>query len=223
MTQAPPFRRTAGPRSAQGARRGARPWAASEVQLADRRKDESHTPLPDRHAGDGGSELRAHADLRLRAQPEGALGIVVNKPTDMTLSTLFEQIDVPLDDGELRERPCIFGGPVQIDRGFVLHRPLGNWQSTLADQRRHRPHDVEGRARGGRRAARGRPTCWCRWATRAGPRASSSRRSRRTPGSPSKPTPGVAVRRCPPKTRLPAAMRLLGIDFSRLSDDVGHA
>ena len=64
--------------------------------------------------------------------PEGALGIVVNKPIDMTLSTLFEQIEIPLGDHMLREAPVHFGGPVQIDRGFVLHRPLGNWQSTLA-------------------------------------------------------------------------------------------
>ena len=63
---------------------------------------------------------------------DGALGIVVNKPIDMTLSALFEQIDVPLADGALRGTPVHFGGPVQIDRGFVLHRPLGNWQSTLA-------------------------------------------------------------------------------------------
>jgi putative transcriptional regulator len=64
--------------------------------------------------------------------PEGALGIVVNKPIDMTLSTLFEQIDIPLGDHLLVDAPVHFGGPVQIDRGFVLHRPIGNWQSTLA-------------------------------------------------------------------------------------------
>jgi len=64
--------------------------------------------------------------------PEGALGIVVNKPIDMTLSTLFEQIDIPLEDRLLVDAPVHFGGPVQIDRGFVLHRPIGNWQSTLA-------------------------------------------------------------------------------------------
>ena len=63
---------------------------------------------------------------------DGALGIVVNKPTEMTLSSLFEQIEVPLTDEELRRTPVHFGGPVQVDRGFVLHRPLGNWQSTLA-------------------------------------------------------------------------------------------
>ena len=63
---------------------------------------------------------------------QGALGIVVNKPIDMTLSSLFEQINIPLGDSELRETKVHYGGPVQIDRGFVLHRPLGSWQSTLA-------------------------------------------------------------------------------------------
>src|SRR5258708_862560 len=63
---------------------------------------------------------------------QGALGIVVNKPIDMTLSALFEQINIPLGDSGLRETKVHYGGPVQIDRGFVLHRPLGNWQSTLA-------------------------------------------------------------------------------------------
>src|SRR5437867_3303000 len=61
--------------------------------------------------------------------PEGALGIVVNKPIEMTLSALFEQINIPLANAALRESPVHFGGPVQVDRGFVLHRPLGNWQS----------------------------------------------------------------------------------------------
>jgi putative transcriptional regulator len=63
---------------------------------------------------------------------DGALGIVVNKPIDMTLSALFEQIEIPLASDRVGERPVHFGGPVQVDRGFVLHRPLGNWQSTLA-------------------------------------------------------------------------------------------
>ncbi len=42
---------------------------------------------------------------------DGALGIVVNKPIDMTLSALFEQIDVPLADDALRVAPVHFGGP----------------------------------------------------------------------------------------------------------------
>lgn len=64
--------------------------------------------------------------------PEGALGVVVNRPIDMTLAALFEQIDVPPPSALLIDSPVMFGGPVQVDRGFVLHRPVGSWQSTLA-------------------------------------------------------------------------------------------
>ena len=63
---------------------------------------------------------------------QGALGVVVNRPTDMTLGALFEQIEIPLQDGSVGRLPVYFGGPVQVDRGFVLHRPVGGWQSTLA-------------------------------------------------------------------------------------------
>lgn len=62
---------------------------------------------------------------------QGALGIIVNRPLDMALGTLFEKVDLPLTSDNFAELPVYFGGPVQTDRGFVLHRPLGNWQSTL--------------------------------------------------------------------------------------------
>lgn len=62
----------------------------------------------------------------------GALGIVVNRPIELTLGGLFEQIGLELHDDGKVDQPVFFGGPVQMDRGFVLHQPLGNWQSTLA-------------------------------------------------------------------------------------------
>ncbi|GHU26664.1 UPF0301 protein [Betaproteobacteria bacterium] len=62
----------------------------------------------------------------------GALGVIVNRPIDMTLSTLFQRIDLSFVSGSMDKQPVFFGGPVQTDRGFVLHRPLGTWQSTLA-------------------------------------------------------------------------------------------
>ena len=62
---------------------------------------------------------------------QGALGIIVNRPVDMNLAALLEKIDVPCDAQELGNLPVYFGGPVQTDRGFVLHRPIGEWQSTL--------------------------------------------------------------------------------------------
>ena len=62
---------------------------------------------------------------------QGALGIVVNRPLDIKLETLFSQIDIKLEIEVMKAAPVFFGGPVQTDRGFVLHRPLGGWSSTL--------------------------------------------------------------------------------------------
>src|SRR6201999_698023 len=62
---------------------------------------------------------------------QGALGVVINRKLDLDLSTLFEQVDLRLDIEERKASPVYYGGPVQTDRGFVLHRPLGEWSSTL--------------------------------------------------------------------------------------------
>jgi putative transcriptional regulator len=51
----------------------------------------------------------------------GALGLVINKPIDIKLKNLFEKVELPLDRAELAEQPVFFGGPVQTERGFVLH------------------------------------------------------------------------------------------------------
>jgi putative transcriptional regulator len=61
----------------------------------------------------------------------GALGIVVNRPIEVTLAALFKQVEIPLSASPLAEQPVFFGGPVQLDHGFVLHRPVGAWKSTL--------------------------------------------------------------------------------------------
>lgn len=51
----------------------------------------------------------------------GALGLVVNKPVDITLKDLFDKVDLALEDPALAAQPVYFGGPVQTERGFVLH------------------------------------------------------------------------------------------------------
>ncbi|MGZ5158071.1 MAG: YqgE/AlgH family protein [Caldimonas sp.] len=56
---------------------------------------------------------------------KGALGLVINKPIDITLKNLFEKVELSLDREDLAEAPVYFGGPVQTERGFVLHEPLG--------------------------------------------------------------------------------------------------
>ena len=55
---------------------------------------------------------------------KGALGLVINKPIDIKLKNLFEKVELSLDREDLAEVPVYFGGPVQTERGFVLHEPL---------------------------------------------------------------------------------------------------
>jgi putative transcriptional regulator len=64
----------------------------------------------------------------------GVLGVVINKPTDMTMEILFERIDLKLSEGlrtTVVNEPIMFGGPVQDDRGFVLHTPGAQYSSSL--------------------------------------------------------------------------------------------
>lgn len=62
----------------------------------------------------------------------GALGIVINRSIDMHLDDLLQQINVAATDPNVNKTLVHFGGPVQTDRGFVLHQPVGQWQSTIA-------------------------------------------------------------------------------------------
>jgi putative transcriptional regulator len=64
--------------------------------------------------------------------PEGALGLVINRPSDIDLGTLLEKIDLPAVPGERFREPVFYGGPVQQERGFVLHQPVGDWNSTVS-------------------------------------------------------------------------------------------
>ena len=61
----------------------------------------------------------------------GVLGVVINKPTDMTMEVLFERIDLKLESNVDVDAPIMFGGPVQDDRGFVLHTPGTRYSSSL--------------------------------------------------------------------------------------------
>jgi putative transcriptional regulator len=64
----------------------------------------------------------------------GVLGVVINKPTDMTMEVLFERVDLELSSDVPRsvvDEPIMFGGPVQDDRGFVLHTPGARYSSSL--------------------------------------------------------------------------------------------
>ena len=54
----------------------------------------------------------------------GALGLIINKPSTLSLQTLLQKIDLPLERDDLLQDMVLRGGPVQTDRGFVLHDPI---------------------------------------------------------------------------------------------------
>ena len=54
----------------------------------------------------------------------GALGLVINKPSDIDMRHLFEKVDLPLERNDIAAAPVLHGGPVQIERGFVLHEAV---------------------------------------------------------------------------------------------------
>jgi putative transcriptional regulator len=63
---------------------------------------------------------------------EGAMGIMINRPTDVTFETLFEKINVELLNSLVAQNHVLYGGPVQPERGFVLHETAaGEWDSTI--------------------------------------------------------------------------------------------
>ena len=62
---------------------------------------------------------------------EGAMGIVINRPTDLKLADVLGQMSIPLIDDAASDVAVLQGGPVCRERGFVLHQPAGEWDSTL--------------------------------------------------------------------------------------------
>ena len=80
---------------------------------------------------------------------KGALGLVINKPSDIPLTELFTKIDLKLARPDMANAPVFQGGPVQTERGFVLHAPMGQggesvYSSTIVIQaKREGPSDLE--------------------------------------------------------------------------------
>jgi putative transcriptional regulator len=65
----------------------------------------------------------------------GAMGLIINKPSDISMRLLFDKVELPLRREDLMQNPVGHGGPVQTERGFVLHDPLrGPLQDPLTDK-----------------------------------------------------------------------------------------
>lgn len=152
---------------------------------------------------------------------EGALGIIINRPTEMDVATLFDRVDIPLGQEDLSHLPVYYGGPVQTDRGFVLHRPAGEWQSSL------RVNDelalTSSRDILQSLGTSGLPHEFVITLGYAGWSAGQlewelSQNAWLTVAA----DPAI-IFGLTPEERLPAAMQLLGVDFTNLSEVAGHA
>jgi putative transcriptional regulator len=152
---------------------------------------------------------------------QGALGLVVNRPIDMTLQALFERLSLTLQHKDLSDAPIYFGGPVQTDRGFVLHEPAGNWQSTL------RVRDAIGLTTSKDiLEAVGRGEGPQKILVTLGYAGWSAGQLEHELGQNAWLTveaKDAIIFDLPSEERLPAAMELLGVDYARLADSAGHA
>lgn len=62
---------------------------------------------------------------------EGAMGIVINRPLDVDLGDVLEHMNIEIPDPAIARLPVFEGGPVQRERGFVIHEPVGHWDAML--------------------------------------------------------------------------------------------
>jgi putative transcriptional regulator len=150
----------------------------------------------------------------------GALGIVVNRPIDVSLSALFKHVEIPLDPSPLADQPVFFGGPVQFDHGFVLHRPVGAWKSTLpvGEIGLTTSRDIlEAMARGGGPHQQLVALGYAGWAP--GQLEDEIRRN----GWLTVKAETDLIFDVPPEARYDAAMRILGVNTANLSEEAGHA
>ena len=152
---------------------------------------------------------------------QGALGVVVNRPIDMNLATLFDRVDLVLKDHRLGDLPVYYGGPVQADRGFVLHQPVGSWSSTLPV--RDRIGLTTSRDILEALAARTGPERLLVTLGYAGWAAGQLEHELRQNAWLTVEASDEIIFELPPEERLAAAMALLGVDFASLSDEAGHA
>lgn len=62
---------------------------------------------------------------------DGTVGLIINRPMEFPLSLVFEQMKIEEAREDQKSQPLMFGGPIQMERGFVIHRPMGEWRSSL--------------------------------------------------------------------------------------------
>lgn len=151
---------------------------------------------------------------------QGALGLVVNRPIAMNLASMLGEIGIDSSGESFEKVPVYFGGPVEMERGFVLHMPVGQWQSTIAVSESMgltTSRDILqsiGQGEGPHQAlvALG----YAGWAPGQLEHELSQNAWLSTKAS------SEILFEVPPEERLPAALKMLGINWANLSDSAGH-
>jgi putative transcriptional regulator len=152
---------------------------------------------------------------------EGALGIVINRPMDMKLGGLFEQLDVADPDQSMADFPVLSGGPVSRERGFVLHNPGADYESSVAvspDIQLTLSRDViDAMATGGGPEKSLVALGYAGWDAGQLEAEMLANTWLTVPASPE------VIFEVPFADRWSVAARTIGIDISQISPDAGHA
>ena len=152
---------------------------------------------------------------------EGAMGIVVNRRLELTVADVLEQMDIASEDAEVGARPVYSGGPVSVERGFVLHSSTRPWHSTLRitpDICITTSRDIlEAMARGKGPEDSLVALGYAGW---AGGQLESELAQNAWLSTPAN---REILFNLPPEQRWEAAAASLGVDLKLLSSDAGHA
>ena len=153
--------------------------------------------------------------------PEGAMGIVINRPSSIALGEVLSQMELVAGDSRINEIPVFQGGPVHPERGFIIYRPLGHWDSTI------KISDTCGVATSRdilEAMCRGRgPDKTLIALGYAGWGAGQLEREMAENAWLSGPADEEILFNLPPDERWHRAVALLGVDLGRLSSETGHA
>jgi putative transcriptional regulator len=153
--------------------------------------------------------------------PNGAMGIIINRPLNITLEEVFQHMKVKNCVKETGIMPVFLGGPVQQDRGFVLHRPIGQWEATLTvgdELGITTSRDIlEAIAQGQGPQQALIALGYAGWGPNQLEQELAGNAWLSTPAN------KTIVFETPHPQRWEAAVALAGVDLSRLSGEVGHA
>ena len=151
----------------------------------------------------------------------GAMGIVINRPTELRLLDVLQHMDIGGDFGASGDQTVYLGGPVEEERGFVLHTHTAPWDSTLSiddDISITTSRDIlEAMAEGGGPQQTLVALGYAGWG--AGQLEQELQQNAWLSG----PVDKSILFDLPPEQRWEAAARLLGVDVNLMSSEAGHA